>query len=185
VLGPSLDAHHALREHLQKADAKPLKRFVERARRTGRAGEEALMELPFFQRLVTQEEQRYLQQRQEQLGGRKNVLEESRCLENEWEGDNDQGFDAVECSPAELPRALKEILGARNFEATYSPPHAARSARRPTPRPSSRSGSPCGSAGRGTGTTSCRRACRRRRCSRSGTRCTRWRRAEWCSGATS
>lgn len=185
LLPPSLDAHHALREHLQKTDAKPLKRFVERARRSTRPPEEALAELPFFQRLVRQEEGRYLAARQEQLCGRKSVLEESRCLENEWEGDNDQGFDAIECSPAELPRALKEIQASKNYQATYSPPHAAPSAKPPTPRPSSPSGKPSAARAPATSTTSCPPGCPLTQSSRNATRCTRWRRAEWCSAATS
>lgn len=45
-------------------------------------------------------------------------LDESRMQENEWEGENDIGYEIVEFQANELPKIVREIQTLRRYQNT-------------------------------------------------------------------
>lgn len=64
-------------------------------------------------------------------------MDESRFFENEWEGENDLGFEIYEFPMVELPKVIKEIQAlqsSKEYEGKYDVSDKAHSRKCPTLR---------------------------------------------------
>jgi hypothetical protein len=82
ILPSDEDSHNKIREHLQKADPKYLRRFVDRVKRLPASGGEegGVRDQRFFKRLVERERERYEQYKENALASMNTAqfLDESR-----------------------------------------------------------------------------------------------------------
>jgi hypothetical protein len=127
-----------IREHFQRTDENTLRKAVRKLKKRNRnpaalpavvgVGRpvpdfQGLMRMRFFKKLLEKENQNCLNEMEESviIESREfrhpgNPLEESRHYENEWESENDIGYETYECSAKELPLFSQQIALRKNLQ---------------------------------------------------------------------